>query len=172
MIIILYSKNHCEGQFECLGEYTEKYITFSVTIKKELDNDKTITYKLKFIDSFRFMSTSLSKLVNNLSEIYSKKCRDKNTAFKGLKNKLFYNCKECRKKQLKPINGLIKKFPNTYKFCNNDINKFILLLRKGVYPYEYMDSWERFNETTLPNKKAFYCKLYLEDITNEHYIHA
>ena len=77
MIIIWYSKNHCEGQFECLGEYTEKYITFSVTIKKELDNDKTIIYKLKFIDSFRFMSTSLPKLVDNLSKIYSKKCRDR-----------------------------------------------------------------------------------------------
>ena len=33
------------------------------------------TYKLKFINSFRFMSTSLSKLVNNLSEIYIKECR-------------------------------------------------------------------------------------------------
>ena len=160
------------GQFECLWENKEKYITFSVPIKKELDNGKTITYKLKFIDSFRFMSTSLSKLVNNLSEIYSKKCRDKNTAFKGLKNKLFYNCKECRKKQLKPINGLIKKFPNTYKFCNNDINKFILLLRKGIYPYEYMDSWERFDETKLPNKKAFYSELNLDDIIDEDYIHA
>ena len=63
-------------------------------------------------------------------------------------------------------------FPNIYKFCNNDINNFILLLRKGIYPYEYIDSWERFNETTLPNKKAFYSKLYLEDITDEDYIHA
>ena len=61
-----------EGQFECSGENTEKYITFSAPIKKELDNGKTIRYKLKFIDSFRFMSTSLSKLVNNLSETYSK----------------------------------------------------------------------------------------------------
>ena len=117
------------------------------------------------------MSTSLSKLVDNLSEIYSKKCRDKNykseCEFKELKNnKLSYNCKECRKK-LKPINGLIKKFPNTYKFCNNDINKFILLLRKGAYPYEYMDSWERFSEATLLNKNAFYSKLYLENITDE-----
>ena len=43
-----------KGQFECLGENSEKYITFSVPIKKELDNGKTITYKLKFIDSFRF----------------------------------------------------------------------------------------------------------------------
>ena len=61
-----------EGQSECLGENTEKYITFSVPIKKELGNGKTIAYKLKFIDNFRFMPTSLSKLVDNLSEIYSK----------------------------------------------------------------------------------------------------
>ena len=47
----------------------------------------------------------------------------------------------------------MKKFKNTYSFCNNDLNKFILLLRKGVYPYEYMDSWERFNDTSLPSKK-------------------
>ena len=44
-------------------------------IKKELDNGKPITYKLKFIDSFRFMSTSLPTLVNNFSEIYSKDCK-------------------------------------------------------------------------------------------------
>ena len=43
-----------KGQFECLGENTEKYITFSVLIKKELDNGKTIIYKIKFIDNFRF----------------------------------------------------------------------------------------------------------------------
>ena len=49
-------------------------ITFSVPIKKELDNGKTITYKLKFIDSFRFMPTSLSSLVHNLSKIYKKEC--------------------------------------------------------------------------------------------------
>ena len=41
-----------------------------------------------------------------------------------------------KKKQLKPINGLIKKFPNTYIFCNRDINKFVLLLKKGIYSYE------------------------------------
>ena len=56
-----------DGQLECLGENTEKSITFSVPIKKELHNNKTITYKLKFMDSFRFMSTSLSSLVDNLS---------------------------------------------------------------------------------------------------------
>ena len=46
---------------------------------------------------------------------------------------------------------MIKKFPNIYQFCNGDLNKLVLLLRKEVYPYEYMDSWERFNVTSLPN---------------------
>ena len=40
-----------------------------------------------------------------------------------------------------------------------------LLLRKGFYPYEYMDSWEKFDENTLPPKEAFYCNLNLEDIS-------
>ena len=64
-----------KGQFNCLGENTKKYITFSVPIYKENDNSKTITYKLRFIDSYRFMSTSLSDLVNNLSEINHKDCK-------------------------------------------------------------------------------------------------
>ena len=57
-----------EGPFECLRENTEKYITFSVIIKKELQNGKTITYKIKFTDSFRFMSSSLSSFVDNLAK--------------------------------------------------------------------------------------------------------
>ena len=51
------------------------------------------------------------------------------------------------------------------------INLFCLL-RKGVYPYEYMDSWEKFDENTLPPKKAFYSNLNLEDIGDENYAHA
>ena len=49
----------------------EKHITFSVTLKKECNNGKTITHKLNFIDSFRFMSTSLSELVDNMSGIFN-----------------------------------------------------------------------------------------------------
>ena len=64
-----------EDKFECLGENAGKYIAFSVPIKKELDNGKTTTYKVKFFDSFRFMSSKLSELINNLSEIYSKEWR-------------------------------------------------------------------------------------------------
>ena len=62
------------GEFECLGENIEKYINFSVPLKKE-NNSKKIIYKLKFIDSYRFMSTSLSNLVDNLSGVYDKECK-------------------------------------------------------------------------------------------------
>ena len=55
-----------EGQFECLGENTEKYLTVLMPIKKELDNGKKSTYKIKFIDSFTFMFSSLSNVVDNL----------------------------------------------------------------------------------------------------------
>ena len=63
-------------------------------------------------------------------------------------------------------------FSNTYNFCSGDINKFILLLRKGVYPYEYMDSLERFFETSLPDKDAFYSNLNMEITTEIDYRHA
>ena len=66
-----------KGYFHCLGENTEKYITFSVPIKKEHDNGKTTTYKLKFIDSYRFMQDSLSNLVDNLSDINNKEPENK-----------------------------------------------------------------------------------------------
>ena len=71
-------------------------------------------------------------------------------SFIGLKNnKSNYECKECKKRSLKPINKLIKKLPNVYLFCSEDIGKFALLLRKVFYPHENIGSWERFNEASL-----------------------
>ena len=146
-----------EGEFECLGENTEKYITFSITIKKEITkkgkngNDKItkISYKIKFIDSYRFMSTSLSSRVSNLSEglhndwrIDCKSCLDYMTT---KDEELIFRCFSCKKNYEKNFNkDLIQRFANTYEFCNGDLNTFILLLRKGVYPDEYMDSWQRY----------------------------
>ena len=154
--------------------------TFSVPTKKELDNSKTITYKLKFIGGFRFMSASLSKFVDNLSEIYQKECkaseerRNINSECNFIElenNKLNCKCKEFNKKSSKSINESIEKFPNMDQFCNGDINKIVLLLRKIIYLYEHMDSWERFNETSILDEKAFYSELYSEDITDEGYTH-
>ena len=61
---------------------------------------------------------------------------------------------------------------NTYKFPNHDNNKFILLLPKDVYRYEYMCDWEKFNETSLPEKEDFYKHLDMEHITDADYAHA
>ena len=136
------------------------YITFFVPIKKECDDNKISTYKLRFIDSFRFMSTSLSELVDNMSENFNsiecKSCTENN------------RCEECKKL----IEGLIKMFRSINQFCNGDLYKFILLFQKDVYPYEYIDSWEKFDETTLPRKEVFHSNLNLEDISDEDYAHA
>ena len=160
-----------------LGENTEKYITFSVPIKKKFDNGKTITYKAKYIDSFRFMSISLTSFVNNLSEgLHNYKCDDCDSYLDYISTKdgqLIFKCIECSKKHKEGFNEkLIKRFANIYEFCNRDINKFIFLLRKSVYPYEYMDSWERFLEELLPDKEDFYSGLKMEDITDVDYRHA
>ena len=64
------------------------------------------------------------------------------------------------------------KFENTYEFFDRDINEFILLSREGVYPYDYMDSWERFNEESFPDKEAFFSSLNVEDITDVDYRYA
>ena len=47
-----------------------------------------------------------------------------------------------------------------------------MLLRKGVYPYKYMDNWERFDETSLPNKESFYSSLNMENIDDIDYRHG
>ena len=176
-----------EGNFDCLGENTEKYITFLVPLKKKIENKNLeITYKMKFIDSFRFMSSSLSKLVDNLSEgIHNNKCADcksnldyikitaKPSSLERKNEKLILECYNCKQRYRKKFNKeLIKRFASTYEFCNNDLNKFALLLRKGVYPYEYADTWERFSEISLPSKENFYRNLNMEDISDIDYRHA
>ena len=102
--VIKKSAEEFKGELECLGENTKKYITFSVPLEKE--KTEKIPYKLKFIDSYRFMSTSLSNLVDTLSGVYGKECKKcmerkkirLNCKFIGFKNgRLNYKCKECKK---------------------------------------------------------------------------
>ena len=59
---------------------------------------------------------------------------------------------ECKEKYKRPIEGSIRNFLSIYQFWNGYLNKFTLLLRKGVYPYEDMDNWAKCDETTLPPK--------------------
>ena len=98
----------------------------------------------KFTDSMRSMINSLSQSIDKVSEI---------------DNKISHA-------------ALIEKFFNTYQLYNKDLNKFDLLLRKGIYPYEYTDSRKRFKEESLPDKESFYSELNKEHITDEDYAHA
>ena len=84
-------------------------------------------------------------------------------------DQIIFRCFEFKKDFNK---DLIKWFASIYQFCDRDINIFFLLLRKGVYPYEYMNSWETFDEELLPEKEAFYSSLNMEGITDVDYRHA
>ena len=70
------------------------------------------------------------------------------------------------------LQSLIKRFPSTCKLSKNNTDKSLLLLRKGVYPYEYMNDWNKFNETKLPSIKDHYRNIHLENVTYEDYSHA
>ena len=93
----------------------------------------------KFADNMRSMVSSLLQSINKVSEIDNKISHAK----------------------------LIKKFFKTYQLCNKDLNKFALLLRKGVYPYEYMDSWNKFNKPVPLVKDRCYSKLNQKGITKD-----
>ena len=122
------------------------------------------------------MASLLSNLVDNLTDgIHERKCKDcdfllEYECFKD--NFIKYKCLSCKKNYLNKLDEeLKKKFKNTFNFSNKDSNKFILLLRKGVYPYEYMDDWEKFNETILSEKEEFHSNLNMENITDAYYNH-
>ena len=98
---------------------------------KGIERSKEI--ELRFIDSFKFMRSSLDALVNNLA------CRG-NYHFLGFEE---YN-----------------------------ENQYTLLIKKGIYPYEYMNDWDKFKETELTLKEAFYSKLNMTGVSKGDYEHA
>ena len=124
------------------------------------------------------MSTSLSSLVDNLSGgIHNDgkcvNCSSSSEYISTKNGKLLFECFDCKRKYSRKFSEkLAKRFKNTYKFCNEDIDKFLLLLRKGVYPYEYMDDWSRYDEEKLPDKSDFYSSFNMEEITGVDYRHA
>ena len=124
------------------------------------------------------MSCNLSDLVDNLSRIYNVECKlcmkkkkiRSDCEFIGFKrDRLNYKCKKCGEKRTKLKKETIKNVRIMHQFCNGDPNKLFLLLRKSPHPYEDMDSWEKFEETTIPPKEAFYSKLNVEGISDSDY---
>ena len=126
-----------EGNIKCIPNNEEKYISFSKEIVVDAyDKDgKTIEIKheIRFLDSFKFMASSLGGLVDNLKK-------------SGL-DKFVYLEKEFKE-------------------------KFELLTQKGIYPYDYMNSFEKFSETQLPPKQDFYSKLNDCGVSEEEYDYA
>ena len=124
------------GNIDCIPNNEERFISFTKRIQvgsymsKKVKN-KPLYHQIRFIDSFKFMATSLDNLVNNLPK------------------DAFYNVK---------------------RYYTDD--KLSLLTRKGVYPYEYMNSLEKLQENKLPPKEAFYSRLNDEGISDEDYTHA
>ena len=147
-------------------------------MKKETKEDFNIVYRIKFIDSFRFMSSLLSSLVNNLTDnIHNDgKCDNCSSTLEYIStknDKLLFECFDCKKRYSRKFSKkLTKTFKNTWRFCNEDIDKFMLLLKKGIHPYEYMDDWNRSDEMELPDKSDFYSSLNIEEISDIDYRHA
>ena len=119
---------------------------------------------------------SLSNLADDLSEgIHKIKHKDSNCFhnYESVKHNLINcNCLSCNKNYSNKIDENFKNwFKSNFKF-SADINKFILFLRKDVYPYKYMNDLEKFNETSLPGKEEFYSNLNIEDIMDLDYNYA
>ena len=122
------------------------------------------------------MSSLLSGHVDNLSGgLQNYKCTDCKSCLNYIStkdNQLTFKCIKCRKIYKKHFNKyLIERFANIYRFWERDINKFILLLRKGVYPCKYTDNWERLGEILLPDKEDFYSNLNMKGIRDANYTH-
>ena len=145
-----------------------------------MEKKKTAEYILSFVDSCRLITEKLSDLVDNLSGVHDKECKKSMTSkiikseckFTGYKNnRLNYKCKECNKLCFKSPSKAIKNFPILYQFCKDDFDKFFLSLGKGYYPYKGVNSWKKFDKTTIPPKEAFYSELNLECISDADYAH-
>ena len=125
-----------EGKIDCIPCNEEKYISFTkeIIVDKFINEEKKeveVKRKIRFIDSFKFMATSLDSLVKNLPK---------------------------------------ESFKNITEFYEGDELK--LLLRKGVFPYDWFDSFDRLSSTSLPPKESFHSILNDSGISEEDYQHA
>ena len=147
----------------------EKYMAF------------TLGNHLTFIDSFQFMSSSQDNLVENVTKCGKcetgkpDSCIRRSISDKGriIQHKTSYpglECKNCKKVGKSCVNPVYNNLKHTSEeFKGNELH---LMSRRGVYPYDHMDSFEKFNQTELPTKEQFYSVLNDQTITNDEYYHA
>ena len=176
-----------KGEMSCLANTDEKYISFSKKIlinydcdEDEDENEKPITRTIRFIDSYKFMQCSLSGLVDNLTKCGKcESCKPgkclkryikdgKIITFNGVGN--CDQCKNCKLLGSMCFSPIDKNMAETKKHFAGE--KLKLLLRKGVFPYDYFDRIDKLNETEIPPKEAFKSILNNQDISDEDYEHA
>ena len=168
-----------------IAENKDKYISFNVKINVKLagvcnKDGKEVrkNIQLRVIDSCRrFTTSSLDKLASNLCGTSGIQCHNciGNMELVNISGKCIalLECKRCKTKKTKDLDETVlkKNFNHTSRYWGSD-EKFCLTIRKGVYPYEYMDSWKKSGETKLPPKNAFYSRLNVEGISDQDYEHA
>ena len=171
-------KKFDSGSVGVIAENLKKYISFNVRIsvdeyKTPLGETKQIKRQLWFIDSIRFMASSLDFLSKNLvgtNGMTCEECRNEAELTHIDENYITHGaCEKCRgashcKLEIGPI------FDSLRVGCRDE--QFWLLLRKGVYPYEDMDNWEKFEENCLPLIEVFYSRLNLSGISECNYDHT
>ena len=142
--------------------------------KDELGKIKEKNIQLRFIDSMRFMASSLDSLTNNLVgvsgmsfNVCEKSCEFTHVDEYYVAHGKYKKCYSGYSKHQLSVNS---NFDNLRASHNDE--QFRLLLRKGVYPYEYMSNWDTFKETKLPPKKACHSNLNMSDISEYDYVHA
>ena len=141
----------------------------------DLGKIKEKKIRLRFLDSMRFIASSLDSLMNNLAGVSGIPCNEcrESCEITHIDYVAHGKCRNCysgySKHQLNKY-FIFDDFDNL-RVGHND-EQFRLLLRKGVYPYEYMTSWDKFKETKLPPKEAFHSNLNMSDISEYDYKHA
>ena len=167
------------GKIGVIAENKEKYISFNVDVvvdryEDEFGEIKEKKIQLRFIDSMRFMMSSLDSLTNNLVGVSGMSCNECGESCEithVCENYVAHGkCKNCYSGYGKRQLSVNSNFDNL-RVSHND-EQFRLLLRKGVYPYEYMTSWDKFEETKLPPKEVFHSNLNISDISEYDYKHA
>ena len=111
----------------------------------------------------------LEFLIKNAYHAKKEKKNNQSVILLGLKiTDWVTNAKNVKKHESQQMKQL-KNFPDLYWFYNGDLDNFLLLLGKGVYPYECMNSWGKFDETSIPPEKAFSSELNEEGISDADY---